>query len=145
MKISSIKFSLENRVWGGDLHTGVLQEGSWEQSPRGSEGKQDWAVAEAELQSSCKRELSRFYENFWSWDGLSEVFLCQDKGAESLYPCINKSLDVGSSWTKSINFQVRALSCPGQCSEKDSAVSHLQLSEAEGVSLGPEGKQDSAL
>lgn len=113
-------------------------------NPCRKERKQNWAER-SWAQSSCSRELSRSYENFWSWDGLSEVVLYQDQGAKSSYPCINQSLGVGCSWGGGISSREQTLSYPVQRSDRDSAVNHLQPSKVEGLSLGPKGKQEVAL
>lgn len=56
-------------------------------NPCRKERKQNWAER-SWAQSSCSRELSRSYENFWSWDGLSEVVLYQDQGLSLHTPAL---------------------------------------------------------
>lgn len=118
--------ALENDPPQGSKGTRLGRERSWD-------AKQLWERAQLILPEFLKL----------SW--FSRGYPVSGPGGESLLPFINQSLDAGSSWRGSTNFQEGVLSCPAPCSERDSAVNHLQLSEVEGVNLGSERKQDGAL
>lgn len=94
---------------------------------------------EAEICMQEGREGGRIRQRRWateqsrSWDSLAYVVLCLDKGTESFYPCISQSLIVSCPWRGGLNPQEETLSCPGQCSEWGSVVSHLHPSEVKGM------------
>lgn len=66
---------------GGDLHAHSQWETLWRATPLWEQRKEGWAEGEVNLLNcSAATSLSQSYEQFWSQDGLSELFPVGDRG-----------------------------------------------------------------